>query len=143
MPLRKALMDYKNSKKEEGIQPIFLLGEEVTSENCLACLKQLKTLLSKMKENITRVKKHNFKIDMIKILRYLGLSHFDSQCVNEVWIQLFQIYFEYIKCHDLYTVEITTITREVVEPGTNQEAKKHKNPQTASLLYINEADLKK
>ena len=31
VPLRKALMDYKTSKKDEGIQPIFLLGEEVTS----------------------------------------------------------------------------------------------------------------
>ena len=112
-------MDYKNSKKDEGIQPIFLLGEEVTSENCLACLKQLKTLLSKMKENFTRVNKHKLKKDMIKILGYLGRSNFDSKCVNEVWIQLFQIYFEYIKCHDLYTVEITTITCEVVEPGTN------------------------
>ena len=96
-----------------------------------------------MKENITRVNKHKLKKDMIKILGYLGRSHFDSKCVNEVWIQLFQTYFEYIKCHDLYTVEITTITREVVEPGTNRKAKEHKNPQTASLFYINEADFKK
>ena len=71
VPLRKALMDYKTSKKDKGIQPIFLLQEVVTSENCLACLEQLKTLLSKMKENITRVKKHNFRTDRIKILGYL------------------------------------------------------------------------
>jgi hypothetical protein len=35
------------------------------------------------------------------------------------------------------------MTREVALPGTNREAKELKNPQTASLLYINEADLKK
>jgi hypothetical protein len=142
VPLRKALMDYKTLKIDKGIQPIFLLGEEVTSKNCLACLKQMKTLLRNMKENITRLNKHKLKKDMIKILGYLGLSHFDSQCVNEVWIQLFQTYFEYIKCYAFYTVEISTVTHEVVEPGTNQEAKEHQNPQTASLLYINEADLK-
>jgi hypothetical protein len=83
VPLRKALMDYKTSKIDKGIQPIFLLGEEVTSKNCLDCLKQLKTLLSKMKENITRLNKHKLKKDMIKILGYLGLSHFDSKCVNK------------------------------------------------------------
>ena len=90
VPLRKALMDYKTSKIDKGIKPIFLLREEITSENCLACLKQLKTLLSKMKENITRVNEHKLKKEMIKILGYLGRSHFDSKCVNEVWIQLFR-----------------------------------------------------
>ena len=79
----------------------------------------------------------------MKIFGYLGLSHFDSQCVNEVWTQIFQTYFEYIKFHAFYTVEVSTITCEVVEPGTNQEANKPKHFQTASLLYINEADLKK
>ena len=96
-----------------------------------------------MKENFTRLNKHKLKNDVIKILGYLGLYHFSSKCANEVWIQIFQTYFEYIKCHAFYTVEISTITLEVFEPGTNQNAKELKNQQTASLLYINEADLKK
>ena len=136
-------MDYKTSKKDESIQSIFLPGEEVTSQNRLSCLKHLKTLLSKMKEDFTRVNMQNLKKDMMKILGYLGLSNFDIQCVNELWIQLFQTYFEYIKCHSFYTVEISTITREVFEPGINRESMELKNKQAESLLSINEADLKK
>ena len=143
VPIRKRLIDYKLSKEDLDKMPTVVSQEfEMDSSQLYEGLKLLKKVLASLKIALTR-KRTILKSQMKSLLESLGLSMDENQCVNELWIQLFHLYFEYIGFDHLYKVQITTHNREVLDQNKAGKPHEIKNTREEPLLIIDKSDLAK
>lgn len=103
-------------------------------------LESLKKVLVSIKVAMTR-KRTILKDQIKKMLDVLGLPSFENKCVNEIWINLFHHYFEYIGFDHLYNVQMTTYNREILEPNKTGKPRESKHTRPEPLLSINHSDI--
>lgn len=143
VPIRKRLLEYKVVKKVlNKIPPVFLGGSEFNAATLHKGLGFLKKVLVKLRASMTK-KGSVVKTEMKKLLDGLGLPIDENQCVNEFWINLFHHYFEFIGFDHLYKIQVTTYTREILEPNKTGTPKEMKKTESAPLLPIILPDLQK
>lgn len=144
VPIRKKLMDYKLSKGDLDKIPAVVSNDfEADNVKLYGGLESLQKVLASLKVAMTR-KRAILKTQMQKMLNVLGLSSFENKCVNEMWMNLFHHYFEYIGFQNLYNIQLTTYQRETLEPNKRgRKPHESKNTRPEPLLQIDQSDLKK
>lgn len=143
VPIRKKLMDYKLSKGDLDKIPSVLSNDfKADNVKMYRGLESLQKVLASLKVAMTR-KRAILKTQMQKMLNALGLSSFENKCVNEMWMNLFHHYFEYIGFQNLYNIQLTTYQRETLEPNKRGKPRESKNTHPEPLLSIDQSDLKK
>ncbi len=86
---------------------------EVSSQQLANGLLQLKTLFEQMQVGDQDAK----FMDTRPLVEALGLSHNVQQCSHEVWINLFEFYFDFLGLQHYYIFKTNTITHEVKTGG--------------------------
>ena len=141
VPIRKRLIEYKLSKDDLDKIPSVCSSEfEADNKQLYKGLEWLKKVLTSLKGAMTN-KRPILKDQIKRMLDFLGLSSFENKCVNEMWINLFHHYFEYIGFDHLYNVQMTTYNREILEPNKTGKPRESKHTRPEPLLSINHSDI--
>ena len=143
VPIRKMLLEYKVVKKVFIKIPPVVMGEfKFDAATLHKGVGFLKKIMVNLKASMTK-KDYILKTEMKKLIDCLGLPIDENQCVNEFWADLFHHYFEFIGFSDLYKIQITAFTREILEPNKTGTPREMKKMQSAPLLTIILPDLQK
>jgi hypothetical protein len=143
VPIRKRLIEYNLSKKDLDKIPSVCSSEfEADNKKLYKGLESLKKVQVSLKISMTK-KRPILKDQIKKMLDFLGLSSFENKCVNEMWINLFHHYFEYIGFDCLYNVQMTTYNREILEPNKTGKPRESKHTRLEPLLSVNHSDIQK
>lgn len=143
VPIRKRLIEYKVVKKVlNKIRPVIMGDFEFDAATLHKGLGFLKKVLVNLRASMTK-KGSVIKADVKKIIDCFELPINENQCVNEFWVDLFHHYFEFIGFHHLYKIQVTTYTREILDPNKTGTPREMKKMQSAPLLSIILPDLQK
>lgn len=143
VPIRKRLLEYKVVKKIFIKIPPVIMGEfQFDAATLHKGLGFLKKVLVNLRPSVTK-KDYILRPEMKKLIDSLGLPIDENQCVNEFWADLFHHYFEFIGFSDLYKIQITEYTREIVGSNKTGTPREMKKTESFSLFSIIIPDLQK
>ena len=108
-------MDNKVLEESEIITELTEIKDTLTKDFDLTIDKFAKGLL-KLKELFDSMRTSFFPIIPTEFFVATGLPVDESQEIQEVYLHLFEFYIEFTdaKAHDLYTLEVTKITKETL-----------------------------
>ena len=136
-------MGYELSNEDLDKIPSVLSNDfEADSVKMYKGIKSLKKVLASLKLAMMK-KKAILKTQIKKMLDVLGLSSFENNCVNKMWINLFCQYLNILDFENLYTIQLMAYQCETLKPNKRGKPLESKITRPELLLSIDRSDLQK